>query len=235
MTKPMPLYERVKAHLAERIARGEWQNGERLPSEHELMASLGASRMTIHRALREMSAAGILRRVQGVGTFIATARPAPALLAVTDISEDIAARGHIHRTRIITLETIKADAAQAGFFALRPGAKLFHSVIVHFEDDIALQLEERYVTPLFAPGYLAQDYTAATTNRYLQTIAPASEVEHIIQAIAPDAQTQSLLSIPATEPCLRLIRRTWTAAGPATRSILTHPGSRYAVADHRGL
>jgi GntR family histidine utilization transcriptional repressor len=233
MNKPLPLYERVKAHLSERIARGEWQNGARLPSEHELMASLGASRMTIHRALREMTAAGLLRRVQGLGTFIATAKPPTALLAVTDIAEDIAARGHSHRTSIVTLESIKANAAQAGYFALRPGAKLFHSVIVHFEDDTAIQLEERYVTPLFAPDYLAQDFTIGTTNRYLQTISPASEVEHLIQAIAPDAQTQAWLNIPATEPCLRLTRRTWTAAGPATRSILTHPGSRYAVADHR--
>lgn len=235
MNKPLPLYERVKAHLAERMARGEWQDGARLPSEHELMASLGASRMTIHRALREMTAAGLLRRVQGVGTFIATAKPAAALLTVSDISEDIAARGHTHRTSIVTLESIKANAAQAGYFALRPGAKLFHSVIVHFEDDVAIQLEERYVTPLFAPAYLAQDFTAATTNRYLQAIAPASEVEHIIQAIAPDARTQTLLSIQPAEPCLRLTRRTWTAAGPATRSLLTHPGSRYAVADHRVL
>lgn len=233
MIKPMPLYERVKAHLSERIARGEWQNGARVPSEHELMASLGVSRMTVHRALREMSAAGTLRRVQGLGTFVATAPPQPTLLAVTDISEDIAARGHTHRTSIVTLESIKANAALSLYFALRPGAKLFHSVIVHFENEAAIQLEERYVTPLFAPAYLAQDFTIATTNRYLQSIAPASEVEHLIQAIAPDAQTQSLLNIPASEPCLRLTRRTWTAAGPATRSILTHPGSRYALADHR--
>jgi GntR family histidine utilization transcriptional repressor len=235
MTKALPLYERVKSHLAERIARGEWQNGARLPSEHELMASLGASRMTVHRALREMSAAGILRRVQGLGTFIAATPPPPALLAVTDISEDIAARGHTHRTRIITLASIKANAALAGLFSLRAGAKLFHSLIVHYEGDTPIQLEERYVTPLFAPAYLDQDFTAITTNRYLQSIAPPTEVEHLIEAITADPQTQSLLDIAGSEPCLRLTRRTWTTAGPATRSILTHPGSRYAVADHRIL
>jgi GntR family histidine utilization transcriptional repressor len=233
--KPLPLYERVKSHLAERIARGEWQNGARLPSEHELMASLGASRMTIHRALREMSAAGILHRVQGLGTFIATAPPPQALLSVTDISEDITARGNRHRARIVSLETIKADEADASHFALRKGAKLYRSVIVHYENEVAIQLEERTVTPLFAPAFLEQDYNVTTTNRYLQGIAPPSEVEHVIQAVSPDARTQALLDIGPNEPCLRLIRRTWTAAGPATRSILTHPGSRYAVADHRRL
>jgi GntR family histidine utilization transcriptional repressor len=235
MSKPLPLYERVKAHLAERIARGEWQDGARLPSEHELMASLGASRMTIHRALREMSAAGILRRVQGVGTFIAATPPPPALLAVTDIAEDIAARGNAHRTRIVSLEAIKASAALGQYFALRGGAKLFHSLIIHYENDAAIQLEERYVTPFFAPSYLEQDFSRLTTNRYLQSIAPPTEVDHLIQAITPDSQTQALLEIGPAEPCLRLVRRTWTAAGPATRSILTHPGSRYAVADHRHL
>jgi GntR family histidine utilization transcriptional repressor len=231
--KPLPLYQRVKQHLLERIARGEWQNGARLPSEHELMASLGASRMTVHRALREMSADGVLRRAQGIGTFIQRRPPHAALLEITDIADDIAKRGHTHHARIITLQAIKADAPRAADFALRRGAKLFHSVILHDENGIPVQLEERFVTPLFAPHYLQQDFAAQTTGAYLQSIAPPSEVEHIIHAIMPDVRTQSLLNIGPQNACLRLNRRTWTAAGPATISILTHApgyslGSRYA-------
>jgi GntR family histidine utilization transcriptional repressor len=174
----LPLYERVKQHLLERIAQGEWQNGARLPSEHELMEVLGASRMTVHRALREMSADGLLHRIQGVGTFIQTEKPRSALLEITDISEDIAARGHAHRAQIITLRPIRADGPLAADFSLRRGAKIHHSEIVHYEDDVPVQLEERFITPLFAPHYLDQDFTTQTTARYLQGIAPASEIEH---------------------------------------------------------
>jgi len=227
--KPVPLYERVKRHILQGMQSGEWRDGARLPSEHELMETLGASRMTVHRALREMSAAGMLRRVQGVGTFVRREMPRSALLEITDISDDIAARHHAHRTRIITLAAVRADARLATDFLVRPGAKLFHSEIVHYEDDVPVQLEERFVNPTFAPSYLQQDFTARTTSRYLQGIAPAAEVEHIIHAVTPDARMRKLLEIPATEPCLELRRRTWVGETAATSSVLTHPGSRYSL------
>jgi GntR family histidine utilization transcriptional repressor len=227
--KPLPLYERVKHHLLARISAGEWRDGARLPSEHELMDLFGASRMTVHRAMREMSAAGLLRRVQGVGTFVRRDEPRAGLLEITDIADDIIGRGHAHRARLITLEEIRADAALAAAFALRRGAKIYHSEIVHYENAVPVQLEERFVTPLFAPDYLRQDFSTRTTNRYLQGIAPASEVEHVIHAVRPDRRIQELLEIAGDEPCLRLSRRTWTAEGPATSSVLTHPGSRYSL------
>jgi len=228
--KPVPLYERVKLHILEGMQSGAWRDGARLPSEHDLMETLGASRMTVHRALREMSADGLLRRVQGVGTFVRRETPRSALLEITDISEDILARNHSHRARIVSLGAIRADAGRAAEFALRPGAKLFHSEIVHYEDDVPVQLEERFINPAFAPDYLKQDFAAQTASRYLQNIAPAAEVEHVIHAILPDDRTRELLEISATEPCLRLERRTWVAEQKtATSSILTHPGSRYSL------
>jgi GntR family transcriptional regulator, histidine utilization repressor len=228
-TKPKPLYERVKQHILQRIEQGEWQNGARLPSEYDLMATFGASRMTVHRALREMSADGLLHRVQGVGTFVQQQQPRSALLEITDISDDIARRHHSHRASIITLDTLPADVTLARDFSLRRGAKIFYSEIVHYENDLAVQLEERFVTPAFAPLYLQQDFLLQTTSRYLQSIAPATEIEHVIHAVEPDEREQKLLQIGGAEPCLRLVRRTWTKSGPATKSILTHPGSRYSL------
>jgi GntR family histidine utilization transcriptional repressor len=227
--KPVPLYERVKRHILQGMQSGEWRDGARLPSEHELMETLGASRMTVHRALREMSAAGMLRRVQGVGTFARAEAPRSALLEITDIAKDIAARGHAHRMRIVALEAVRADAGQAAAFALRPGARLFCSEIVHYEDDVPVQLEARIVNPAFAPLYLKQDFSARTTSRYLQGIAPAAEVEHVVHAVTPDARVQKLLEIPHAEPCLELRRRTWVGEMAATSSVLTHPGSRYSL------
>lgn len=59
-------------------------------------------------------------------------------------------------------------------------------MIVRFEDTIPVQLEQRFVTPIFAPHYLEQDFSSLTTTRYLQSIAPATEVAHAVYAIRPD-------------------------------------------------
>ena len=63
---PAPLYARVKQMIAQQIRSG-WP-AHCVPSESELVEELGFSRMTINRALRELTAEGLLVRMQGVGT-----------------------------------------------------------------------------------------------------------------------------------------------------------------------
>lgn len=59
-------YVQVKTFITDRINKGEWNVGYRLPSENELVEQLGISRMTVHRALRELTADGIVTRAQGL-------------------------------------------------------------------------------------------------------------------------------------------------------------------------
>lgn len=63
-----PAYRRLKDVLIEQIGTGRWPEGELLPSESQLVNVLGLSRMTINRALRELSAEGLVVRMAGVGT-----------------------------------------------------------------------------------------------------------------------------------------------------------------------
>lgn len=226
---PLKLYEQVKDYLRQGIAAGSWKPGEKIPSEFELMDLLSASRMTVHRALRELSAEGLLLRVQGAGSFVQAPAPRSPLLEIHDIAEDISRRGHRHKAELLKLEARQAGPEMAAEFALKPRGKLFYSEILHFENDVPVQLEERFVSPSFAPDYLAQDFTFITPNRYLLNIAPPYEVEHIIHAVAADERIQALLHLAPHEPCLRLLRRTWTQHGPATRSVLTHPGQAYSL------
>src|SRR5262249_17535392 len=106
--RPAPLYQQVKQHIVARVLSGEWANGARLPSEQELVAALGVWRMTVHRAVRELSAEGLVARVQGVGTFVASCRPRSALIEIRDIAEEIVARGHRHRARVAGLAALRA-------------------------------------------------------------------------------------------------------------------------------
>jgi GntR family histidine utilization transcriptional repressor len=100
---------------------------------------------------------------------------------------------------------------------------------VHLENEVPIQLEDRYVNPAVAPNYLSVDFTSTTPNEYLCQVAPISEVEHIVEAILPDRHTQKLLDIPAREPCLRLYRSTLSFGRKVTCVWLTHPGSHYRM------
>jgi GntR family histidine utilization transcriptional repressor len=226
---PGALYQQVKRHVVDRIQSGEWSLGARLPSENDLVHSLGVSRMTVHRALRELSSQGVLSRRQGVGTFVAAVRAQSELLEVHDIADDVVSRGHAHRSKVVSLQAIRATSELASMLDLRPGAKIFHSVLLHYEDEVPIQMEERYVRPSFAPDYLERDFEQQTPGKYLLSIAAPSEFDHVVYAVLPDRRTQKLLRIGATEPCLMLMRRTWAEGLPVTRSSFIYPGSRYSL------
>ncbi|MGC9270287.1 histidine utilization repressor [Acidiphilium sp.] len=227
----LPLYERVKRDIAARVAAGDWNSGARLPSEHELTASFGVSRMTVHRALRELSAEGIVSRIQGVGTFAAERRPRQEFLRIHDIAEDITARGHRHRMQLLAQDAVRATPAQALGFQLRPGARIFHSTVLHFEDDLPVQWEDRFISPRFAPDYLQADLERETTARYLMRLGPATEIEHTAFAVTPPAAVRALLALGEAEDaaCLVLLRRTWSNGIPATQSEFIYPGTRYSL------
>ena len=90
---PAPLYARVKQAIAQKIRSGAWLPNSKLPSESELLALLGVSRMTINRALRELTIEGLLVRMQGVGTFVAVPKGNAALFEIHNIAQEIADRG----------------------------------------------------------------------------------------------------------------------------------------------
>ena len=157
--------------IAQQIRSGVWPAHYRVPSESELVEELGFSRMTINRALRELTAEGLLVRMQGVGTFVAQPKARSALFAVNNIADEIAARNHRHHSRVIRLAEEPAGNEQALMLEIREGQPVFHSVIVHYEDDLPIQLEDRYVNVKLAPDYLKQDFTQGTPYEYLTRVA----------------------------------------------------------------
>lgn len=60
----------VANDLRQRISRGEWGNGDRLPGEHTLAADYGVSRATIRTALQDLESRGVTVTRRGVGTFV---------------------------------------------------------------------------------------------------------------------------------------------------------------------
>ena len=164
---PAPFYEKVKQAISEKIATGVWRPHDRIPSEAELVAQFGFSRMTINRALRELTDEGLLVRLQGVGTFVAEPKGQSALFEIRSIADEIAARNHQHRCEVLVLEETQASAEQAVELNVKEGSRIFHSVMVHFENDIPVQIEDRCVNAERIPDYLNQDYTHTTPHAYL--------------------------------------------------------------------
>jgi GntR family histidine utilization transcriptional repressor len=223
------LYQQVKDHVRQGIHEGRWGPGDRIPSEHELVARLGVSRMTVHRALREMSEQGFLDRLAGVGTFVAEARPQSGLLKIASIAAEVRARGHEYRCEVVRVDRESASLEVASALGLRAGDAVFHAVCVHRENGVPVQLEDRYVNPRAAPGFIHQDFGQVGFSEYLVRQVPLDEVEHVVDAALPAPAEAALLEIRPGDPCLVLTRRTWSGGAVVTFVRCIHPGDRYRL------
>ncbi|POT58060.1 histidine utilization repressor [Citrobacter amalonaticus] len=229
---PAPFYEKIKKEISEKIASGVWQPHDRIPSEAELVAQYGFSRMTINRALRELTDEGLLVRLQGVGTFVAEPKGQSALFEIRSIADEIAARQHLHRCKVLRLEKTQANALQAVSLNVKEGTPIFHSVMVHFENELPVQIEDRCVNADIVPAYLTQDYSQTTPHAYLSLVAPLTEGEHIVEAVRATAEECALLNIKEHDPCLLIRRTTWSATEIVSHARLLFPGSRYRLQGH---
>jgi GntR family histidine utilization transcriptional repressor len=222
-------YQRVKQHLKDGLAAGRWPPGALMPSEAELTAEFAVSRMTVNRAIRELQAEGMVQRTQGVGTFAAPLHRVSSTLTIRDLHEEIEARGHRHHAAVHLQRGEAAPAALAAQLGVEPGATVFHTLIVHHENGVPLQCEDRFVNPACAPGYLAVDFTQTSPTHYLFEATALWRAQYSIEAACPTRQEAGLLGIDARDPCLIVVRRTFTREAPITIARLVHPGSRYIL------
>jgi GntR family histidine utilization transcriptional repressor len=222
-------YARVKNFLKNGLASGQWVPGDQMPSEAELVAQFAVSRMTVGRALRELQAEGLVTRVQGVGSFAAHLSRVSSTLTIRDLHDEIVARGHTHQATVVLSKPEKADKGLASQLGVAPGAPVFHTLIVHSENGVPLQCEDRYVNPACAPDYLKADFTQITPTQYLLGVAPLWEAQYAIEAGMPTAHEAQLLGIGASDPCLIVVRRTMNRGVPITLARLVHPGTRYQI------
>jgi GntR family transcriptional regulator, histidine utilization repressor len=227
--EPLARYARVKEYIRSTIQSGTWRAGDRIPSELSLVDTLGVSRMTINRALRELADEGVLTRLSGVGTFVAQAKPQSTLLMIADIGDEIRSRGHEYSCTQVLLAREAAPAHVSTALGLEPGASVYRVICVHRENGLPVQLEDRYVNPAVVPEFVDQDFTRTRPSEYLMSIVPAHEIEHIVDAGLPTRTEAQWLEVSLETPCLTLVRRTWSSGVAVTFARFVHPGSRYRL------
>lgn len=219
-----PIFQRIKDYLVGEIAAGRWKEGDLVPSEQALVRQFGVSRMTVNRAVRELTAEHVLTRRQGAGTFVAPKKYQATLVEIRNIADEIRSRGRNHRSEAHLLEQARAGDELALQFDLAPGAALFHSIIVHFEDDVPIQVEDRWVNPASAPAYLEQDFSSITPNEHLMKAAPLGGATYRIEALPAPAAIADMLAL-APGACCLVLRRTTTSRGlVASVATMWHPG-----------
>jgi DNA-binding GntR family transcriptional regulator len=122
-------HAQIEDWLADAIAVGQLRPGDRLPTEHELSAWLGVSRMTLRHALSELSQRGLVTKAVGRngGTFVAEAKLEQDLTTLAGFSEQLRRHGKVAGARVLAATQIRASPAAAAALEL-PEGSLVHEV-----------------------------------------------------------------------------------------------------------
>jgi GntR family histidine utilization transcriptional repressor len=223
------MHLRIRGFIVQQIRSGQWKPEDRIPSENELKERFAVSRMTVIQAVRDLCKEGVLTRVQGSGSFVAQPQTHLTVVNFFDIAQEIRGRGHRHHAEVIERLRRAATAAEAKQFNLKPGARLFHGLIVHFEDGSPVQLEDRLVNAEAVPDFLSIDHAQTTSFAYLMRLFPYPTGKHMIRSIEATALMREVLRLQPGEPCLEIERTTYIEDTVITVVRLIHPGFRYEL------
>jgi GntR family histidine utilization transcriptional repressor len=232
MSEDKPRYQQLKDFIIEQISSGKLQPSDRVPSENDLVETKNVSRMTANRALRELNDEGYVERIAGRGTFVSDYRSRSDLVEVQNIADEIARRGHVHSSAVLRQSIQHAGGEIAKALHVEQGTDVCHLLLVHSENNVPIQVEDRYVLASFAPECVQQDFEAVTPSAYLTGVAPLQEAEQTVRASRPNPAIRQHLEMADDEPSLLVMRRTWSEGQPVTFARLHHPGSRYELMGH---
>ena len=242
--KAIPAYQRIKNAILDNIHSGKWQAGNAISTEMALAEEFGVSRMTVNRALKELSEERVLERRQGSGTFVAQQQFNHTFVEVRNIAQDLKSANRDYQAQVVSKRAITAsmlDDEMRGKFDLDTAvvssdsedtciseiAVLYEVKIVHFADGQPIQFEERWVDAKKVAQFLEQDFSVVNTSDYLIAKSPLERGSYTIRAVAAPDEIANALQVAPQSPTLVLRRQTYSAGRVLTFVKMWHAGDRY--------
>jgi GntR family transcriptional regulator len=161
-----PLYRQVQGGIEQMIRANPSAKGMPL-SDAQLAARFGVSRITVRRAVDELVDAGVLYRIQGVGTFVRQNKLKEKLTlnSFLDAWTEKAGRFNV---RVSAFERMKAPGALAERLAVLAGTELVYVQRLRFQKDELVAIDDRYMRVECCPRLTRQDIVTSSLVDYLR-------------------------------------------------------------------
>ncbi|SDQ97690.1 transcriptional regulator, GntR family [Pseudomonas sp. UC 17F4] len=139
-TLATPLYLQLARNLEQAIHAGQWKAEQALPSERSLSEALDISRVTARKALEVLLEQGLIRRIQGSGTFI-TPRLEQPLSRLSSFSEMLRMKGFTPSSQWLERSVDAPSADELVRLGLSPNEQVVHLKRLRKADDIVMAVE----------------------------------------------------------------------------------------------
>jgi len=202
----VPLYAQLEEILRAKIAGGDWQTNQRIPSENELNKLYGVSRMTARGVLTKLVNDGLLFRVAGKGTFLAPVKISAVSPAYAGIREQLESMGYQTSTKLLSIVRETPSVKVRKKLRLGEGQDVYALHRVRFVQGEPISLHRSYVPAHLAPDLDKYD----TVNEQLCVVLETnfslamSHVEENLEAVSVATKESDLLQMRKGQPVLLL-------------------------------
>jgi GntR family transcriptional regulator len=229
---PVPLYHQLKTILLERLRHGTWKPNEQLPTEDALAAEFEVSKATVRQALRDLAQAGLVRREQGRGTFVAEAKIQFGPRELHSFTEEMRDSGLPVRSRVLEQTVVAASSDIAAKLRVSEGAEVFVLRRLRLAGEEPMGLQTAHIPTDLVPGLLEVNFNVAslyeTLGKRFGIVPDHASQKHF--AVAVSREEAALLNVPEGSPALGGERLTFRRGGQPLE--LTHSlmrGDRYQI------
>jgi GntR family transcriptional regulator len=231
----VPLYYQIQQSLLEQIRSGELKPGAPVPSEQEIAARLGVSRMTAHQALKSLRELGVAYSERGKGTFVFGSKLEKNFRQVLSFSEEMSSQGFQPSSKVLCFEGAPAANEIATALQVPVGEPLVKLRRIRCADSSPMGIECSYIPERYCPDLLATfepstSLYQALSERYRLQMMIADEVAEAALSGPEDAR---LLHIPDGSPVFIFTRTSYVQSGQPVEYVKsTYRADRYKIA-HR--
>ena len=222
-----PVYDQIRRAIRDLVVSGNWRPGTPVPPEHALMERLGASRMTVHRALVELARDGLITRRRRSGTVVAEPATSHAMFDILSIPDEVRRLGKTYSHEILSRQDGGASNTVRDRFGLGRAAKIVHLQVLHRADAAPHVLEERIIHLDAVPQAATEAFLEMPPGDWLLANSRWSQAEHAISAVPAEAADANRLAIAEGTASLLVERRTWDQDRPITAVRLLYPGRQH--------
>ena len=151
-------YEELAKCLEEKIDRGEWEVGDKLPGEIELARMYGVGRSTVRETLNLLQEKGMIVKKNGSGSYVKARSMAldNPLLRLNSIGEMIRTAGYVPSSIWYRLRHLTADEEMAARLDLEPGER----VVVMMRGREADRIPVAFSCNVFPEKYVGDHFDA---------------------------------------------------------------------------
>lgn len=210
-----PRHEQISDWLRDQIEKGVYQPNDQLPSESQLGARFGVSRITVRRALQTLESDGVIYRQQGLGSFARKRHVRQGLVRLTDFVEDMEQSGIQATSRVVHRAEEPASAAVAGSLQIEERQPVLRLDRLRLGDDEPIAFDRTWLPRFYAHLLEAHDLEHDSIYRILERSydIPVLRGRFRIEAVNSDADVARHLQIPPGRALLLIERTSMTYGG----------------------